>query len=61
MKQRCAWLVIIVSGLLGGCSDQEPFPVGIGSERNELKRSVCSDKEQCKQEAFYRHGRFIQK
>jgi hypothetical protein len=55
-------LVIIISGaLLTGCSDQEPFPVGIGSERNELKRTFCSDKEKCREEAFYRHGRFIQK
>lgn len=56
-----ALVMMIVGLLLEGCSDQEPFPVGIGSERNELKRTFCSDKDKCKEEAFYRHGRFIQK
>ena len=59
---RSITLVMMIFGfLLEGCSDQEPFPVGIGSERNELKRTFCSDKEKCREEAFYRHGRFIQK
>jgi hypothetical protein len=60
MNRWCVGIAVMW-GLLSGCSDQEPFPVGIGSERNELKRSVCASKEQCKREAFYRHGRFNQK